>query len=212
MEVEAPVEAPVMEEIPDMSAAGEAPAEGTAIDGATAAEPVAGVEDASSELGKRKDRWSGSDTELANGAAEAAATVNGDAKRSKITVPETFAQGVGELSTSLEALQARTGARITVGGKGSGSEGAEDGAEPLHVVVEGSDIEIATATAEIEGLLSGAAAAAAAAPAADGAADGVAAAAEAAPIDAAAAAPAAVAPAAGDVSFRAFACRTGMSV
>ncbi|KAG5178352.1 hypothetical protein JKP88DRAFT_270499 [Tribonema minus] len=95
-------------------------------------------------LGKRKDRWSDNEDEANGHASEPVAK-----KQSKIVVPEGV--GVGGLGTSLKAMEETTGAKISIHGKGAGDGAASE--EPLHVVVEGTDIEIATATKEIEGLL-----------------------------------------------------------
>jgi KH domain len=131
------------------------------------------AEEVASELGKRKGRWgddSGSALETAEATAAAianamsASLTGGDnKKRAKISVPDTIDSTInimgvliGPKGATLKAMQDKSGAKISIRGKGSNKDPNStepDSDEPLHVVVEGSDEAIALATREIEGIL-----------------------------------------------------------
>jgi KH domain len=131
------------------------------------------AEEAASELGKRKGRW-GDDSSSALETAEATAAAIANAmsasltnvdnkKRAKISVPDTIDSTInimgvliGPKGATLKAMQDKSGAKISIRGKGSNKDPNStepDSDEPLHVVVEGSDEAVALATREIEGIL-----------------------------------------------------------
>eukprot|EP00611_Tribonema_gayanum_P018388 TRINITY_DN31492_c0_g1_i1.p1 TRINITY_DN31492_c0_g1~~TRINITY_DN31492_c0_g1_i1.p1 ORF type:complete len:376 (-),score=51.66 TRINITY_DN31492_c0_g1_i1:188-1288(-) len=123
--------------------------------------PSFGLE-ASTELGKRKGRWSEqveAPSPYGNGGGGAGF---GASKRNKVPIPEHLARGgsimgmlLGPKGSTIRAMQEKTGAKIQIRGRGSNPKPGDDhdADEPLHVMIEGSDQAVSSATREIQSIL-----------------------------------------------------------
>ncbi|KAG5190694.1 hypothetical protein JKP88DRAFT_266825, partial [Tribonema minus] len=123
--------------------------------------PSFGLE-ASTELGKRKARWSEqveAPSSYGNGGGGAGF---GASKRNKVPIPEHLARGgsimgmlLGPKGSTIRAMQEKTGAKIQIRGRGSNPKPGDDhdADEPLHVMIEGSDQAVSSATREIQSIL-----------------------------------------------------------
>ncbi|KAG5175658.1 hypothetical protein JKP88DRAFT_337901 [Tribonema minus] len=83
-------------------------------------------------------------------------------KSHKIMIPDKMAHDmnilgvlIGPKGTTLRAMQEKSGAKITIRGKGSSKDTKTDldGDQPLHVLIEGAPLSIEVAKRDIEGIL-----------------------------------------------------------
>ena len=145
---------------------------GSQMAGGGATSTPAAADEAATELGKRKARWSednssgGDAAAIALAQAQAMAAAFGGAqasKKARVDVPDNLDPTLnivglllGPRGANLKRMQERTGARLTMKGKGANKDANPsdpDANEPLHVVVEGSDEAVAIATLDLKNLL-----------------------------------------------------------